>query len=139
MRRTCGTAVVAMGVWVMVTWVERGEAGFRYDATGVRDPMVRQLIVSATNAAGAKVTSVGSGVRKGDIERAVRAARIEGVAISLRERCVVINDRLVREGEVIGPGQAIRVVRIEQSKIVFGLDNDTYEYYLTPSKEMTKP
>ncbi|MCX7847283.1 MAG: general secretion pathway protein GspB [bacterium] len=117
-------------------WGAGGEGrGFVYDATGVRDPMVRQLFVRVTNGVVKGVVTQAATVRRGDIERAVKAARVEGVAISSRGRYAIINDRLVGEGDAVIPGQAIRVLRIERDKIVFVLDQETYELYLTPTKE----
>jgi len=111
---------------------------FVYDATGLRDPMVRPLFVSLTNVPAARSPQTAQ-ARRADIERAVLAARIEGVAISAHSRAAIINDRLVREGDPLAPGQAVRVLRIERDRIVFVLDTETYDFFLTPTKEMSSP
>jgi len=113
-------------------------SAFVYDATGLRDPMVRPLFVNLTNAPTA-LSAQTAQTRRADIERAVLAARIEGVAISPRSRAAIINDRLVREGDPLAPGQAVRVLRIERDRIVFVLDTETYDFFLTPAKETTSP
>lgn len=113
-------------------------SAFVYDATGLRDPMIRPLFVAVTNTAAARTPQTAH-TRRADIERAVLAARIEGVAISARSRAAIINDRLVREGDPLAPGQAVRVLRIERDRIVFVLDTETYDYYLTPVKELSVP
>ena len=118
---------------------QSGSAPFVYDATGLRDPMVKPLFVSATNLLGGAASPQSAQARRADIERVVLAARIEGVAISARTRGAIINDRLVREGDPIAPGQAVRIVRIERDRIVFVLDNETYDFYLTPTQETTAP
>lgn len=112
---------------------------FVYDATGLRDPMVRPLFVAVTNGPVTPRAPHTAQARRADIERAVLAARIEGVAISSRARAAIINDRLVREGDPLVPGQAVRVLRIERDRIVFVLDTETYDFYLTPVKELSTP
>lgn len=112
---------------------------FVYDATGLRDPMIRPLFVTLTNGTATARLPHSAQARRADIERAVRAARIEGVAISPRARVAIINDRLVREGDPLTPGQAVRVLRIERDRIVFVLDTETYDFYLTPVKELSVP
>lgn len=114
-------------------------AAFVYDATGLRDPMIRPLFVAATNGVTAARAPQSAQARRADIERTVLAARIEGVAISPRARAAIINDRLVREGDPLAPGQAVRVLRIERDRIVFVLDTETYDFYLTPVKELSAP
>lgn len=112
---------------------------FVYDATGLRDPMVRPLFVAVTNGPATARAPQTAQARRADIERAVLAARIEGVAISPRTRAAIINDRLLREGDPLAPGQAVRVLRIERDRIVFVLDTETYDFYLTPVKELSAP
>jgi len=55
--------------------------------------------------------------------------------ISAAARMTVINDRLLREGDRLTPDVAVRIAQIDLDRIVFALDDDTYEYKFSPSPE----
>jgi hypothetical protein len=111
---------------------------FDYDASGLRDPMSRK-VTPAPSEAEAKDESATEASRLADIQRVVAAARIEGVAVGPFGRYVIINDRVVGEGEAISAEYDVRVAKIEPQRITFTLDTQALTYILTPPEEETLP
>ena len=117
---------------------------FEYDAAGLRDPMVKprkEPVLVTSNATDKAVERKG---RREDIERAVGASRIEGVAVSPSRRCVIINDAILGEGDRLSSDNAVRISKIERDKIVFSLGTETYtkdlrEEQPEEKKQGTKP
>jgi hypothetical protein len=108
-----------------------------YDAAAVRDPMLRPLDLPVVTETGRVVAAVRAS-RRDDIARALAASRIEGVAISRHARMVVINDRLLSEGDAIAPDSAIRVRSIAPNRIAFSLDDEVFVHNLSPPPETSQ-
>ncbi|GEM_PF-2003173 len=107
-----------------------------YDATGVRDPLVKPLNVPIRETGSLQVATLQTRQsRRAEIERLLATCRIEGVVVSAALRMAVINDRLLGEGDRLAPDVAVRIARISVDRIVFALDKDTYDYKLSPPPE----
>jgi len=107
-----------------------------YDAAGVRDPLVKPLSLpmSETGSFQTATTQLHQS-RRADIERVLATCKIEGVVVSTDLRMTVINDRLLSEGDRLAPDVAVRIARIGVDRIIFALDEDTYDYKLSPPPE----
>jgi hypothetical protein len=127
----CGAAVAA-----------EDDETFTYDDTGLRDPMRRQTpapVVDETGVPQEAQPQAAEASRLEDIQRVIAACRIEGVAVGPRGRFVIINDRVVTEGEPISAEYDVRVAKIEPEKVTFTLDTQALTYVLTPPEEETLP
>ena len=107
----------------------------------VRDPLAKplKLVIGGTNALGAPTTQQTKRNRREDIQRVLATCRIEGIALCGGQRLVVVNDRLLAEGDRLTPDVDIRIKQIEQDKVVLTLDNETLTYSLTPPPEKPTP
>ena len=111
-----------------------------YDATGVRDPMVRPLRFAGARGTNGTSSAHATGEgRRQEIGRILAACRIEGVVISDNDRLVLINDKLLREGDRVSAECDVYVAKIEFKSITFSLDDQTVTYTLTPSKREVLP
>jgi len=107
-----------------------------YDAAGVRDPLIKPHSVPARAAGSLQNPAAQTRQsRRADIERVLATCRIEGVVVSANLRMAVINDRLLGEGDRLAPDVAVRIAQIGLDRIVFALDEDTYDYKLSPPPE----
>lgn len=107
-----------------------------YDASGARDPMVKPISLPLSQTGDTGMAAVAAReTRRADIARVLATCTIEGVAISPTMRMAVINDRLLCEGDRLAPDVAIRIARISLDRIVFVLDDVTYEYKFSPPPE----
>ena len=106
-----------------------------YDHLGVRDPMVKALpkeIISKTNSVAD--ASVIDKNKKLEILDVLRKCRIEGVIVAKGNKLVLINDRLLREGDKISPDYNVYIDKIEYKSISFSLDKHIVSYSLTVPK-----
>jgi hypothetical protein len=74
-----------------------------------------------------------------EIQQVLSRCRIEGIAISGDERCVVINDAILAEGDRVLPDSDVKIGKIEEGKITFVLDKSEVEFILTPVEEDVIP
>jgi len=106
-----------------------------YNSVGVRDPMVktiRQKIEEKTEKkAEEKKAAI---IRQREIYNIINKCRIEGVVISNGKRLVLINDRLLAEGDKISPDCDVYVYKIDYKLIKFSLDGQIAIYSLNTSK-----
>jgi len=102
-----------------------------YDATGIRDPMVKFMpkkieIVPKTK----KIAQV----RQKEIFKIIKKCAIEGVVISNSRRLALINDRLLAEGDRILPDYDVIIYKIDYKYIKFSLDGQIVTYPLSITK-----
>jgi len=102
-----------------------------YDSIGIRDPMVKTMI-KKNDAADQK--NKGSQNRIREIYKVLKRCRIEGVVISANKKLVLINDRLLAEGDKIMPDCDIYIYKIEGKLIKLSLDSQIVTYSLSASK-----
>jgi hypothetical protein len=112
---------------------------FSYDGTALRDPMSRQAPVEAAESQQDTSEQAQVASRLEDIQRVIGASRIEGIAVGPIGRFVIINDRVVAEGEPISAEYDVRVSKIEPDRVTFTLDTQALTYILTPPEEETLP
>lgn len=104
-----------------------------YETEGLRDPMSKVKTAKVQETEVTEKTEDKSRVQ--EIQQTLSRCRIEGVAICGDERCVVINDTILSEGDRILPDSDITIGKIEEGKITFVLENSELEFILTPVEE----
>ena len=107
-----------------------------YDSLGVRDPMVMTEIKHIGEKKTDKITGKKktSKLRQREIFDIIKKCRIEGVVISNDKRFVLINDRLLAEGDKISPDSDVYIYKIDYKLIKFSLDGQIASYPLSISK-----
>ena len=103
-----------------------------YNSVGVRDPMVRTVREKIVK----KVTGTKkkTQLRQQDIHNILKKCKIEGVVISNNKRLVLINDKLLAEGDKILPDCDVYIYKIDYKSIKFSLDGQIATYSLSISK-----
>ncbi len=71
---------------------------------------------------------------KQEIYNVIKKCKIEGVVISNNKRFVLINDRLLAEGDRISPDYDVYIYKIDYKSIEFSLDGQIADYSLIVSK-----
>jgi hypothetical protein len=108
-----------------------------YESDGMRDPMSKVKKVKTQETEVTEKTEDKSRVQ--EIQQTLSRCRIEGIAICGDDRCVVINDSILSEGDPILPDSDITIGKIEEGKITFVLENSEVEFILTPVEEDVIP
>jgi len=130
----CKTMKLYPIIIAIISWHAALSYG-NYDFAGVRDPMVKSLpkkIINKTNIV-ADATEIANN-KKMEILDVLRKCRIEGVVVADDDKLVLINDRLLREGDKISPDHDVCIDKIEYKSIIFSLDGHTVIYSLTVPK-----
>ena len=73
-------------------------------------------------------------IRQREIYNIINKCKIEGVVISKNKRLVLINDRLLAEGDKILPDCDVYVYKIDYKLIKFSLDGQIAIYSLNTAK-----
>lgn len=104
-----------------------------YDSAGVRDPMVR-TVWKKTKKTTKNNENTQIQISQQDIYNILKKCKIEGVVISNNKRLVLINDRLLAEGDKILPDYDVYIYKIDYKLIKFSLDGQIASYSLSISK-----
>jgi len=106
----------------------------------MRDPMAKPEKVTAVPGTEA-AAEIGTDrkTRLDELQRTIASLRIEGVALGPRDRYAVINDQLLKEGDRVTPQSNVRISSIARLEIVFGYEDETIAYAITPPQEEAIP
>jgi len=102
-----------------------------YNSTGVRDPMIRTVRKKTEKKIEKKKEAI---IRQREIYNIISKYKIEGVVISKNKRLLLINDKLLSEGDRISPDSDVYVYKIDYKLIKFSLDGQIAVYSLSTSK-----
>jgi len=107
-----------------------------YVSLGVRDPMEMTAVIHKVEKKTDKTADKEktSKLRQREIFNIIKKCRIEGVVISNEKRFVLINDRLLAEGDKISPDSDVYIYKIDYKLIKFSLDGQIASYPLSISK-----
>ena len=125
---------------VLMMISQASSASGAYDSKDVRDPMVksvRRQTKVETNTA--KKASVDTRDRMGEISEILRKCRIEGVVITKARRFVLINDKMLGEGDRVLPGSDVYVAKIDYKFVTFSMDGQTVTHSLSTPKKEAQP
>ena len=106
-----------------------------YNSVGVRDPMIKTVQQKNEEKIGKKSEEKKAIIiRHREIYNIINKCKIEGVVISENTKLVLINDRLLAEGDKILPDCDVYVYKIDYKLIKFSLDGQIAVYSLNTSK-----
>jgi len=106
-----------------------------YNSFGVRDPMIKTIRQEKEEKNEKKTENKKDAVvRQREIYNIIKNCKIEGVVISKNKRLVLINDRLLTEGDKILPDCDVYIYKINYKLIEFSLDGQIATYSLSISK-----
>jgi len=106
-----------------------------YNSFGVRDPMIKTIRQEKEEKTDEKtVKKKEAVVRQREIYNIIKKCKIEGIVISKNKRLVLINDRLLAEGDKILPDCDVYIYRINYKLIEFSLDGQIATYSLSIPK-----
>jgi len=106
-----------------------------YNSFGVRDPMIKTVRQEKEEKIDKKTEKKKEAVvRQREIYNIIKKCKIEGIVISKNKRLVLINDRLLAEGDRISPDCDVYVYKINYKLIEFSLDGQIATYSLSIPK-----
>ncbi len=140
--KTNNSSVVLSALFIVASVY--AERNFEYESTGIRDPMVRRVAKIATlasqNTTSSEKAKIARETRRKELQRIISQSKIEGVVFNPGQKpLVMINQKIINEGDRISKKSNVYVVKIELKKVVFSLDNETVTYVLSPFKKEPEP
>ena len=106
-----------------------------YNSFGVRDPMIKTVRQKKEKKDNKKTEDKKKAVvRQREIYNIINKCKIEGIVISKNKRLVLINDRLLAEGEKVLPDCDVYIYKINYKSIEFSLDGQIATYSLSIPK-----
>jgi hypothetical protein len=108
-----------------------------YDAAGIRNPMVKPVLVPEKPAEPTpqiKEKQIRANRNK-EINDFIKKCRIEGIVIKNNVCIAMINDREIKPGDKVTDDNDIYVSSITLQSITFTLDNQSVTYYLTQEEK----
>ena len=125
---------------IFAAYIYAGE-NFEYRSIGVRDPMVKPItVVKPTIKNKTTEAKIAKQSRQNELQKIVSQSKIEGVIFGTDQKpLLMINNKIIAEGNRISKKSNVYVIKIELKKIIFSLDNETVTYVLSSLKKKTKP
>jgi len=85
-------------------------------------------------------TQVAKQTRLKELQKIISERKIEGVVFSADNKpLLMIDNKIIAEGDRISKKSNIFVAKIELKKVVFSLDNETITYVLSPLNKEPEP
>ncbi len=114
---------------------------FEYRSIGIRDPMVKPIaVVKPTIKNKTTEAKIAKQSRQNELQKIISQSKIEGVIFGTDQKpLLMINNKIIAEGNRISKKSNVYVIKIELKKIIFSLDNETVTYVLSSLKKKTKP
>ncbi len=131
---------VCLFALVSVAFVYAAE-NLEYESSGVRDPMVKPAAaIKPIVKSKSEVIKVAKKTRQRELQKIISQSKIEGVVFSDDKKpLLMINNKIIKEGNRISKKNNVYVEKIELKKIVFSLDNETVTYVLSSIKKDAEP
>ena len=114
---------------------------FEYRSIGIRDPMVKPItVIKPIIKSKTTEAKIAKQSRQKELQRIISQSKIEGVIFGIdKTPLLMINNKIIAEGNRISKKSNVYVIKIELKKIIFSLDNETVTYVLSSLKKKTKP
>ena len=117
------------------------DRNFKYNSIGVRDPMIKPIsIIKTTINQEITKKKAEKQTRHIELQKIISRTKIEGVVFGEDNKpLVMIDNKIIAEGDRISKKSNVYVRKIELRKIIFSLDNETVTYVLTSLKKDSEP
>ncbi|GEM_PF-3295695 len=114
---------------------------FVYISTGVRDPMVKRIeSIKSLSTQVSENAEIIKQNRQKELRKIIAESKVEGIVLGVGNKpLVMINNKIVAEGDRIAKNSNVYVAKIELKRVVFSLDNETVTYVLSPLKKDIAP